>query len=296
MKVSIIGCNGFLSTAIAKYGNEKNWDLDVFGLEEPNHQYSSFYKVNLMNDEIDCSLLLKSDMVVYAAGAGIQSNLREDNSLIYRLNVVVPVLICNKLKKLGFAGTFVTFGSYFEVGEVVEERKFTEMDILTTPSYAPNDYVISKRMLSRFVSSYHHNFTHWHFYLPTIYGELENPVRLIPYTIKSIKEGKPLQFTSGEQVRQYVYVDEIPQMLELAIARSLPTGIYNVEGAEILSVKEIVTLIHQTLKEPLDNNCFGTANRDDVGMKFLALDGSKLCSAIGFVPSTKISDIVDKYE
>ena len=49
MKISILGTNGFLSTAIAKYANEAGWALDMYGLDEPvGHKYDNFYKVNLM--------------------------------------------------------------------------------------------------------------------------------------------------------------------------------------------------------------------------------------------------------
>ena len=41
-------------------------------------------------------------------------------------------------------------------------------------------------MLTRFVSAYAHEFIHWHFIIPTIYGPGENVKRLIPYTIQSI--------------------------------------------------------------------------------------------------------------
>ena len=78
MKIAILGTNGFLSTAIAKYANTNGWSLDMYGLDEPiGHKYDNFYKVNLMDSEIDCSGLLTSDLIVYAIGAGIQSNLKE---------------------------------------------------------------------------------------------------------------------------------------------------------------------------------------------------------------------------
>ena len=169
MRISILGANGFLSTAIARYGNLQGWDMDVYGLDEPvGHKYDNFYKVNLMDTDLNYSRLLASDIIIYAVGAGIQSNLNEDYNLIYTLNVTVPVSICNKLKELDYKGRLVTFGSVFEMGETRDERYFTEEDILSSICVAPNDYTVSKRMLSSFVASYKHNFTHWHFYIPTI--------------------------------------------------------------------------------------------------------------------------------
>lgn len=296
MKVTILGSNGFLSNAIAIFANKEGWTLDIYGLDEPiGIKYDRFVKCNLMDAELDCSGLLESDIVVYAIGAGIQSNLNEGNNLIYGLNVTAPVTICNKLKELDFKGVFVTFGSVFEMGETKEAHFFTEEEILTSTAPSPSDYVVSKRMLSRFVISYKHAFTHWHFIIPTIYGEGENPKRLIPYTINAIRNGEPLHFTAGDQTRQYVYVGEVPAMLKLAFEKRLPSGMYNIQGKETLTVKEIVTLIHNIMGKGVPSDCFGTAERTDVGMKYLALDGRRIKEIIGFASSISIVDVISRY-
>lgn len=296
MKISILGTNGFLSTAIARYANVVGWSLDMYGLSEPvGHNYNNFYKVNLMDAELDCSNLLDSDMIIYAIGAGIQANLKEGFNLIYNLNVTAPVTICNKLKELEYKGIFVTFGSVFEMGETKEERFFTEEDVLTSLCPAPNDYTVSKRMLSKFVASYKHDFKHWHFYIPTIYGAGENPKRLIPYVINAIRNSDELHFTAGDQTRQYVHVSEIPRMLALAFEKNLPSGLYNIEGKETITVKEIVTMIHQAMGKEVPNGCFGSVQRADVGMKYLALDGKKLRDTIGFKAQIDICHCIDSY-
>lgn len=296
MKISILGTNGFLSTAIAKYANEAGWNLDMYGLEEPrSHKYDNFYKVNLMDTALDCSGLLASDIIIYAIGAGIQSNLKEGNDLIYNLNVTVPVRICNALKAAGYRGKFITFGSVFEMGETTEERFFTEEDIQTSLAVAPNDYTVSKRMLTRFISSYKHEFTHWHFIIPTIYGESENPKRLIPYTINAIKNGEELHFTAGDQTRQYIHVSEVPRIIGMAYKKNISSGIYNIQGKETITVKEIVTLIHKVLGKQVAEGCFGSAQRADVGMKYLALDGRKLKSLTGFEATVRLEEVIKHY-
>lgn len=296
MKISILGCNGFLSSAIGKYTNQKGWTLNMYGLDEPQgHSYDSFIKCNLMDAELDCSPLLDSDIIVYAIGAGIQSNLKEGFNLIYNLNVTAPVTICNKLKELDYKGVFVTFGSVFEMGETKETHFFTEEDVLTSTAPAPSDYVVSKRMLTRFVTSYKHDFTHWHFIIPTIYGAGENPKRLIPYVVNAIKNNEELHLTAGDQTRQYVHVSEVPRLLETAFEKKLPSGMYNIEGKETLTVKEIVELIHREMGKQVPEGCFGTVQRTDVGMKYLALNGYKLKKEIDFEAKIDIIDIIRLY-
>ena len=296
MNISIIGSNGFLATAIGKYANAQEWDLYMYGLDAPQyHNYKEFHYLNLLNDGVDCTHYLGSDMIIYAAGAGVQSYLKESNKLIYALNTTVPVELCRQLKEASYKGVFVTFGSVFEMGETSETHKFTEEEVLLSQGPTQSDYVISKRMLSRFATSFLHEFTHWHFIIPTIYGEGENPNRLIPYTINAINNGDSLHFTSGEQVRQYVYVGEVPVLLTKALECQLPSGMYNIEGSETLSVRDIVSIIHVSMNKNLPEDVFGTAERADSRMKYLALDGTKLFKAIGYKSNLRISDVIRNY-
>lgn len=296
MKISIIGSNGFLATAIGKFANVQGWELYMYGLDAPqHHDYKEFHQLNLLTDGIDCKPFLGSDIIIYAAGAGVQSSLRENSKLIYTLNTTVPVELCRQLKESSYTGIFVTFGSVFEIGETSETHKFSEEEVLLSQGSTQSDYVISKRMLSRFATSFTHEYTHWHFIIPTIYGEGENPNRLIPYTVNAIKKGDVLHFTSGEQVRQYVYVGEVPILLAKAFELKLASGMYNIEGSETLSVKEIVSMIHVAMNKQLPEEAFGTTERTDSGMKYLALDGKKLNIAIGYKSNVKIIDVINNY-
>ena len=296
MKIAIIGTNGFLSTTIAKYAIEKEWTLDMYGLDKPTqHAYTHFYPIDLMSGVLNVDKLCDADIIVYAVGAGVQSNLNESADLIYALNVNAPVRLCNALKQTEYTGVFITFGSYFELGETGLQRPATEEDIIKAIAPAPTDYVVSKRMLTRFVSSYKHKYTHWHFILPTIYGPGENPKRLIPYTINALRNGEELHFTSGEQVRQYLYVGDVAVAIEKAHDSQLVSGVYNLSGKETLSVRQLVLQILRVMDMEIPDECFGSASRTDVSMKSLVLDGHKIKNQIGFEPKTQISQIIDKY-
>lgn len=296
MRISILGCNGFLSTAIARYALGRGWSVAMYGLAEPKaHSFDSFSKVNLLVGDFDYSGICSCDIVIYAIGAGIQANIREDALSIYELNAMAPVRICNRLKTTGFQGIFITFGSYFEAGEMQCNRPVEEDVILCSNVKAPSDYVVSKRMLSRFVSSYEHDFVHWHFILPTIYGEGENPQRLIPYVINALRSRDVPRFTSGDQLRQYLYVNEVPDVIERAYNQKLPSGVYNIQGSEIVTVREIVNVVAKRMGKFIPESCFGSVYRSDVGMKYLALDGTRLSQAIGFVPSIQIADVISRY-
>ncbi|MGM1057003.1 MAG: NAD-dependent epimerase/dehydratase family protein [Bacteroidota bacterium] len=296
MKISVIGTNGLLSDCIGRYCNKNNYQLHMYGLNPPmGHNYEFFDQINLLKGNLNYNELIQSDMIVYAVGAGIQSNLNESPELIYMLNVAVPVRICNELKQAGYKGSFVSFGSYFEIGENTENHFFTELELLKSQREVVNDYSISKRMFSRFISSVDMPYKTWHFILPTIYGELESPHRLIPYTINALKTSTDIKFTSGEQVRQYIYIEEVAEIIFKAYKYNIPNGLYNIAGAETLTVKELVKALFNAFNKTLEKSVFGKTQRSDTRMKILQIAGSKLQNAIGYKPNIKITDVYDKY-
>ena len=76
----------------------------------------------------------------------------------------------------------------------------------------------------------------------------------------------------------------------------MSSGLYNIQGKETLTVKELVRMIHQSLGKEVPENCFGTATRADVGMKYLALDGGKLKSQINFEAKVSILEALADYK
>ena len=95
--------------------------------------------------------------------------------------------------------------------------------------------------------------------------------------------------------RQYICVDEVPRLIDISFNKHLPSGIYNIQGKDTLTVKEIVKLIHQKKGKIVQEGCFGTVQRTDIGMKFLALDGTKLNNIIGFSSSVSIEEVLENY-
>lgn len=296
MRITLIGANGLLADSVGRYCNTHNYELTVWGLEKPiNHAFNSFVSVNLISGNPDYLALKNSDAIIYAVGAGIQSNLNESSDLIYNLNVNIPVRICNELDKIGFEGTFITFGSYFEIGENFEDKKFNELELANSQRNVPNDYCVSKRMLTRFVNSKQHKYNHLHAILPTIYGENESAHRLIPYTVKALKHGDELKFTSGNQVRQYLYIDDVPQIL-FSLIKENASGVFNFPGNETFTVKQLVKQVFDFYGKDFTEEIFGSVQRADVGMVNLQMSGTKLNDLIPGFRYSDFSECLKRYD
>lgn len=302
MKIAIIGANGMLSVALTEYFYaQEGVSVDVYGLEAPKgYECDSFYQVNLLKEKLDYEKLVSSDIIVYASGAGVQAALQTDSSLMYALNVNVPVEITLQLKKHDFKGIYVSFGSYMEIGVNEEnEKSFKEDEVVCSPLPVTNDYALSKRLYGRYMRDFSADFTFYHFILPNMFSEadLKPGTRLVPYTLQYLQDysaGKnPTEprFSAGIQTRQFITLEEMILTVDKTICKKIPSGIYNIGGGEFLSIRNLIERLFAIYEVPCKDEFFGQEVRRDGDIKSLRIDGSKLMSALGELPNAKIEDI-----
>lgn len=302
MKVTVIGTNGMLSVAFAKYYfNKDGVSVYAYGLDVPRgYECDKFCQFNLLKDKIDYNQLITSDVIIYAAGAGVQAAKQTDSSLMYALNVSAPIEITLQLKKHNYKGIYVSFGSYMEIGLNNDEGKaFSEEEVICSPFPITNDYGLSKRVYSRYMKDFNADFTFYHFILPNMFSEddLKPGTRLVPYTLQYLQDynaGKNPQspsFSAGVQTRQFITLEEMILLVDKAICKHIFSGVYNIGGGEFLSIRDLIERLFAIYKVPCRNDFFGKEVRRDGDIKSLCIDGSKLKKELGILPNSKIEDI-----
>lgn len=304
MNVAIIGSNGMLSMALTKYFYaQPDIIVDVYGLDAPKgYECTNFYQTNLLKDKLDYEKLVKTDVIVYASGAGVQAALKTDSSLMYALNVNVPVEMTIMLKKFGYKGTYVSFGSYMEIGlNNVDGKAFDEDDVICSPLPVTNDYALSKRLYGRYMKDLIADYTHLHFILPNMFSEddLKPGTRLVPYVLKYLqdyKAGRPTEapsFSAGTQTRQYITLEEVMVVLSKALDKHIDSGIYCIGGGEFFSIRNLIERLFKLYDVPCKDEYFGKEVRRDGDIKSLQIKGDKLKNAIDFLPNQTIENIFE---
>ena len=302
MLVTIIGANGMLSVALTKYFyGRPDTNVVVYGLDEPEgYTCDGFTKVNLVTQTLNYEEVAKSDVVVYASGAGVQAALSTPSLLMYQLNVSAPIAITLGLKKAGFKGTYVSFGSYMEIGINDEEGKaFNEDDVVCSMLPVSNDYALSKRLYGRYMRDFTADFTTYHFILPNMFSEddLKPGTRLVPYTLKYLqdyctgKNPEDPKFSAGTQTRQFITLEEMIHTVDKAINANIPSGLYCIGGGEYLSIRNLIERLFAIYNVPCKDEYFGQSVRRDGDIRSLKLDGCKLLKALGYQPDKTIEDI-----
>ena len=302
MNVAIIGANGMLSMALTKYFYaQPDTVVDVYGLDAPKgYECTNFYQANLLKDKLDYEKLIQFDVIVYASGAGVQAALKTDSSLMYALNVSVPIEMTIQLKKHDYKGTYVSFGSYMEIGLNDEDGKtFDEDDVVCSPLPVTNDYALSKRLYGRYMNDLIADYTHLHFILPNMFSEddLKPGTRLVPYVLKYLqdyKAGRPTDtpsFSAGTQTRQYITLEEVMLVLNKALDKHIASGIYCIGGGEFFSIRNLIERLFKLYDVPCKEEYFGKEGRRDGDIKSLRINGDKLKAAIGFLPNQTVENI-----
>jgi len=135
-------------------------------------------------------------------------------------------------------------------GSLGETGSFRE-----TTAYSPNSpYSASKASADHFARAYHHTYG-----LPVIvtncsnnYGPYQFPEKLIPLITLNAMEGRPLPvYGDGQQVRDWLHVDDHCSALRLLLERGTPGETYNIGGQCERANLEIVETICDIVDEVL---------------------------------------------
>ncbi len=184
-------------------------------------------------------------------------------------------------------------------GSLGEEGLFTE-----TTAYDPRSpYSASKASSDHLVRAYHHTYG-----LPVVisncsnnYGPNQFPEKLIPLFINNIIHKKPLPvYGKGENVRDWLYVEEHAEALDLVLRKGKVGETYNIGGHNEWKNIDLVRLLCKIMDKKL-GRAPGTSEglvtyvRDRAGHDLrYAIDASKLQNELGWKPSLKFEEGLDK--
>ena len=125
------------------------------------------------------------------------------------------------------------------------------------------------------------------------YGPYHFPEKLIPLMIANALNDKPLPvYGTGENVRDWLYVEDHCRAIDLIIREGRVGEVYNVGGHNEMRNIDIVKLICKALGKPESLITF-VADRKGHDMRY-AIDPTKIHNELGWLPETKFEDGIRK--
>jgi UDP-glucose 4-epimerase len=206
-----------------------------------------------------------------------------------QLTINIPLMLssinlANKVK----AAHWIGFGSQAEYGNL--DKKISETDTCNPVTvYGKSKYFCSA-ITSELCKAY--NIHHSWLRLFSVYGPDDNHEWLIQYLIKKMLANESIDVTKGEQTWDYLYVEDITNMLMKLMGTS-GCGIANLGSGTGIRVKDIIELIKELTGSSSPINYGALPYRPDQVMQMQA-DISRLSSAVDWKPETSIREGLSK--
>jgi nucleoside-diphosphate-sugar epimerase len=118
------------------------------------------------------------------------------------------------------------------------------------------------------------------------YGPSDDPTWLIPYLILRLLRGEHASLTKGEQVWDYIYIDDVARAV-LAVVEKRAQGVFNVGSGEAVPLRSVFLTIRDLIDPSVELALGEIPYRVDQVMH-LEADISRLFLATGWRPSTPI--------
>lgn len=235
----------------------------------------------------------KPDIVVnFAAESHVDRSI-ENPGIFLETNIMGTAVLMDVCRKYGIQ-------RYHQVStdEVYGDLPLDRPDLFfteETPLHTSSPYSSSKASADLLVMAYYRTYG-----LPVTisrcsnnYGPYHFPEKLIPLMIANALADKPLPvYGNGENVRDWLYVEDHCRAIDLIIHNGKVGEVYNVGGHNEKRNIDIVRIICQELGKP-ESLIVHVEDRKGHDRRY-AIDPAKIHRELGWLPETKFEDGIKK--
>jgi UDP-glucose 4-epimerase len=281
--IAIIGANGFIGRHLTeKLLGQADANVCLFGRNDLSSFHSAipYTKLDLNNKEQLTQSFKTIDFIYYLASETIPSTSWENPAMDIEKNLLPFIHFVENIAQLSVKKIiFISSGGtvYGATDHMVDEHSFTN-------PFSP--YGIVKLTMEHFLNYFNVKYNlHFDIYrVSNVYGDGQNTGKGIglinTFIEKIITEKKIYIFGDGKNVRNYLYVKDLVELMTTSLHNdSRKNEIYNTSSNDTLTVNEIAAIMKKIVPEPfeivykearqsdnsaihLDNSKIRNANRD----------------------------------
>ncbi|OPJ59541.1 dTDP-glucose 4,6-dehydratase [Clostridium chromiireducens] len=308
MKIVVTGGAGFIGGNFVHYILKKYNDYKIICVDAltyagnmetlasvKDNSNFNFYKIDIADREAVYEMFEKEnpDIIVnFAAESHVDRSI-ENPEIFLKTNVIGTQVLLDACRKYGIK-------RYHQVStdEVYGDLPLDRPDLFfteETPLHTSSPYSASKASADLLVGAYYRTFN-----VPSTisrcsnnYGPYHFPEKLIPLMIANVLNDKELPvYGSGENVRDWLYVEDHCSAIDLIIHNGKVGEVYNIGGHNERTNLEVVkTIIHELGKSEELIKYVGDRKGHD--MRY-AIDPTKIHSELGWLPTTTFDEGIKK--
>lgn len=307
-KIIVTGGAGFIGGNFVHYMLKKYSDYKIICLDcltyagnletlesVMNNPNFRFVKADITDREAVFKLFEEEhpDIVVnFAAESHVDRSI-ENPGIFLNTNILGTQTLMDACRKFGIK-------RYHQVStdEVYGDLPLDRPDLFfteETPIHTSSPYSASKASADLLVGAYYRTYG-----LPVTisrcsnnYGPYHFPEKLIPLMIINTLYDKPLPvYGKGENVRDWLYVEDHCKAIDLIIHNGTVGEVYNIGGHNEMANIDIVKIILKELGKGEELITY-VADRKGHDLRY-AIDPTKIHNELGWLPETKFEDGIKK--
>lgn len=261
MKLLVTGGMGFIGSNFIRYILKKHPDWEVINLDKlgygsnpanlkdvENDLRYTFVRGDIADFELVSELVKKADAVVnFAAESHVDRSISSPEHFL-RSNVIGTYTILEAIRKENPEVRFVHISTDEVYGDILE-GSFTERDALMPSSPYSATKAASDVLVLGWTRTYNLNASITR--CTNNYGPYQFPEKLIPKTIIRASMGLKIPiYGTGQNVRDWLYVEDHVRAIEAVLLKGEPREIYNISAGEERTNIEVV----KTILKLMDND------------------------------------------
>jgi dTDP-glucose 4,6-dehydratase len=308
MKILVTGGLGFIGSNFCRYEIKAHPDIEVTNVDKigigaspsnlkdiEKEKHYRFVKADVRDSQPLSRLVKNAGAIVnFAAETHVDRSIADPNEFLQN-NTVGTFAVLEALRRHNSQARFVQVSTDEVYGEI-PEGSFDENDA-PKPS---NPYSASKAAADMFVYAYcktyrlNASITR----CTNNYGPYQLPEKLVPKTIiRALKDLKIPVYGTGMNIRDWIYVEDHCEAIDLVLTKGQPSRTYNVAAGNEVSNLEIVRKILSQLGKDQDLITF-VEDRPGHDVRY-SLDSSRIRSELGWKPKRSfekaLKETVDWY-
>jgi dTDP-glucose 4,6-dehydratase len=308
MKIVVTGGAGFIGSNFIHYMFDKYPEYKIVCIDcltyagnlstlknVLNNDNFKFYRINICDRESIYKVFMKEqpDIVInFAAESHVDRSI-ENPEIFLDTNIKGTAVMMDACRKYGIK-------RYHQIStdEVYGDLPLDQHDLFfseNTPIHTSSPYSSSKAAADLLGMSYYRTYG-----LPVSisrcsnnYGPYHFPEKLIPLMIINALKNRPMPvYGDGINVRDWLYVEDHCNAIDLIVHKGKAGEIYNIGGHNEMSNIDIVKLICKELGKSEDLITY-IADRPGHDLRY-AIDPTKIHNELGWLPKTRFSDGIKK--
>lgn len=243
--VLVVGGNGFIGTHVTDSLLRAGHDVtvfDMFGTVSPrwSEPGADLIDGNFLNETDVRAAVRGRDVVLHLLSTTDPASAEGDPTLDVRTNVISSIFLFESCAEAGVGHVYFASSGGSIYGDQ-PGRRFRE----DSPTFPVSPYAIGKSTIENYLRYFNRKkgLRSTSLRISNPYGTRQNPRKrqgIIPIFLRRVRDGLPLTIMGdGNMVRDYIYVNDLADIIAKVITRGARQDLYNVGSGQPTSVMDV---------------------------------------------------------